>query len=68
MQIATEEKVLYVRRYDAMRYIARTRAYLHLMASDNFHLSDLGTQCMAEHIARAMIANLFVKRFRPSPN
>jgi acyl-CoA thioesterase-1 len=68
MQIATDEKVLYIRRYDAMRYIAQTRANLHLMESDNFHLSDLGTQCMAEHIARAMIASLFVKRFRPSPN
>jgi lysophospholipase L1-like esterase len=68
LQIATDEKVLYIRRYDAMRYIARTRANLHLMESDNFHLSDLGTQCMAEHIARAMIASLFVKRFRPSPN
>lgn len=67
-KVATDEKVLYVRRYDAMRYIAQTRANLHLMATDNFHLSDLGNQCMAEHVARAMIANLFVKRFRPNPN
>ena len=65
LKIATEEKVLYVRRYDAMKFIAQTRANLHLMANDNFHLSDLGNQCMAEHVARAMIANLFVKRFRP---
>ncbi|WP_158808396.1 SGNH/GDSL hydrolase family protein [Beijerinckia sp. L45] len=67
-KIATDEKVLYVRRYDAMKFIAQTRANLHLMANDNFHLSDLGNQCMAEHVARAMIANLFVKRFRPNPN
>lgn len=66
LQISNDEKVLYVRRYDAMRYIAQTRANLHLMDRDNFHLSDLGTQCMAEHIARAMIASLFVKRFRPN--
>ena len=66
--IATDEKVLYVRRYDAMKFIAQTRANLHLMANDNFHLSDLGNQCMAEHVARTMIANLFVKRFRPSAN
>ncbi len=65
-RIATNEKILYVRRYDAMRYIAQTRANLHLMANDNFHLSDLGNQCMAEHVARAMIASLYVKRFRPS--
>ncbi len=67
-KIATEEKILYVRRYDAMKFIAQTRVNLHLMANDNFHLSDLGNQCMAEHVARAMIVNLFVKRFRPSPN
>ncbi len=67
-KIATDEKILYVRRYDAMKFIAQTRANLHLMSNDNFHLSDLGTQCMAEHVARAMIANLFVKRFRPNPN
>ncbi len=66
LKIATEEKVLYVRRYDAMKFIAQTRANLHLMASDNFHFSDLGNQCMAEHVARAMIANMFVKRFRPN--
>jgi lysophospholipase L1-like esterase len=66
-RIATTEKILYVRRYDAMRYIAQTRANLHLMANDNFHLSDLGNQCMAEHVARAMIASLYVKRFRPNP-
>ena len=57
--------MLYVKRYDAMKFIAQTRAKVHLMASDNYHLSDLGTQCMAEHVARAMIASLFVRRFRP---
>jgi acyl-CoA thioesterase I len=67
LKVATDEKILYVRRYDAMKFIAQTRANLHLMANDNFHLSDLGTRCMAEHVARAMIANLFVKRFRPNP-
>lgn len=66
-RIAKDEKILYVKRYDAMKFIAQTRAKVHLMASDNYHLSDLGTQCMAEHVARAMIASLFVRRFRPSP-
>ena len=64
-QIAKTKNILYVKRYDAMRFIAQTRAKVHLMASDNYHLSDLGTQCEAEHVARAMIANLFVRRFRP---
>ena len=67
-KIAAEENVLYVRRYDAMRFIAQTRANLQLMAGDNFHLNDLGYQCMAEHVAHALIASLFVKRVRPIHN
>ncbi len=67
-KIAAEEKILYVRRYDAMRFIAQTRANLQLMAGDNFHLNDLGYQCMAEHVAHALIASLFVKHVRPLHN
>ena len=67
-KIAAEENILYVRRYDAMRFIAQRRANLQLMASDNFHLNDLGYQCMAEHVAHAMIVSLFVKRLRPIQN
>jgi lysophospholipase L1-like esterase len=51
-----------------MRFIAQRRANLQLMASDNFHLNDLGYQCMAEHVAHAMIVSLFVKRLRPIQN
>ncbi|MGO9007826.1 MAG: SGNH/GDSL hydrolase family protein [Beijerinckiaceae bacterium] len=65
-KIAADENILYVRRYDAMRFIALTRANLPLLASDNFHLNDLGYQCMAEHVAHAVIVGLFVKRFRPT--
>ena len=67
-KIAAEENILYVRRYDAMRFIAQTRANLQLMAGDNFHLNDLGYQCMAEHVAHALIVSLFVKRMRPIHN
>ncbi len=65
-KIARDEGILYVKRYDAMKFISQTRAKVHLMTSDNYHLSELGTQCQAEHVARAMIANLFVRRFRPN--
>jgi acyl-CoA thioesterase I len=65
-KIAADENILYIRRYDAMQYIAKTRANLQLMSSDNFHLNDLGYQCMAEHVAHAVIANVFVKKFRPT--
>lgn len=45
--VASSEKLLYVRRYRAMEFIAHTKANLPMMASDNFHLNDLGYQCMA---------------------
>jgi acyl-CoA thioesterase I len=64
-KIAAEENILYVRRYDAMRFIAQRRANLQLMAGDNFHLNDLGYQCMAEHVAHAVIVSLFIDRMRP---
>lgn len=64
--IASAENVLYVRRYDAMRYLAQTNANQQFMSSDNFHLNDLGYQCMAEHIAHAVILSLFAKN-RPAP-
>ena len=65
-QIADQEGLLYVRRYQAMEFIARTKANLQYMADDNFHLNDLGYQCMAEHIAQAVVANLFVKKKKSS--
>ncbi len=66
--IAARENILYVTRYEAMRFIVQTRANLQLMAQDNFHLNDLGYQCMAEHVAHAVIVSLFVKRVRPAQN
>ncbi|HLH11909.1 MAG TPA: GDSL-type esterase/lipase family protein [Methylovirgula sp.] len=61
-KIAAQENVLYVRRYDAMQFIEHARANEQLMARDDFHLNDLGYRCMAEHVARAVVVNLFVKR------
>lgn len=60
--IATEENLLYVRRYQAMEFIARNKANQQMMAEDNFHLNDLGYQCMAEHIAQAVIGSLFLRK------
>jgi lysophospholipase L1-like esterase len=61
-KVATDENVLYVRRYEAMQFIAKTRANQDMLASDDFHLNDLGYQCMAEHIAQAVVTNLFLRR------
>jgi acyl-CoA thioesterase I len=65
---AAAENVLYVRRYDAMRFISQTHANLELLSRDNFHLNDLGYQCMAEHVAHAVIVGAFVKNARPVGN
>ncbi len=63
-RIAAEEKILYVRRYNAMQFIAKARS-ANMVSGDDLHLNDLGYRCMAEHIAQAVIANLFVRRYRP---
>ena len=60
---AAAQNVLYVRRYDAMQFIARNHpASGDMMTGDGLHLNDIGYQCMAEHIAHAVIANLFVRK------
>ncbi len=61
--VAVRENVLYVSRYDAMRFMAQSRADLDLMSHDNFHLNDLGYQCMAEHVAHAVIVGVSMKKF-----
>ncbi|MCC2096385.1 MAG: SGNH/GDSL hydrolase family protein [Hyphomicrobiales bacterium] len=61
-KIAKQEKLLYVRRYKAMEFLARTHKSLRLMSRDNFHLNDLGYQCMAEQVAQAVVTNLFLRR------
>jgi lysophospholipase L1-like esterase len=65
-RIATDLNVLYVKRYAAMEFIARTKANMKMLSDDNFHLNDMGYQCMAEHIAQAVTANLFVRRKKPA--
>jgi len=50
------------------KFIAQAHANLQLMSRDNFHLNDLGYQCMAEHVAHAVIVSLFVKGAWPAGN
>lgn len=66
-KIASDENILYVRRYNTMQFIERTRN-ANLTGGDDLHSNDLGYRCMAEHVAQAVIANLFVRRFRPTTN
>lgn len=59
-RVAASENVLYVRRYNAMAFIAKHYGNTDLLSDDGLHLDDLGYRCMAEHVAHAVIANLFV--------
>lgn len=61
-RIALEENLLYVRRDRAMEFLAQTRSAAEIPSEDEFSLSDLGFSCMAEHIAQAMVANIFLRR------
>jgi len=65
--VAVAENVPLVRRYEAMQYIATVRGQRDILASDEFHLNDLGYRCMAEHVARAIVVSLFVSQRRALP-
>ncbi|GAC1333085.1 MAG: hypothetical protein NVSMB26_13690 [Beijerinckiaceae bacterium] len=67
-RLAREQNILYVRRFEAMRYISTMRTQPAMVSTDDLHLNDLGYRCMAEHVAHALIANIFVRRFRPPTN
>ena len=58
--IASQESVLLVRRYEAMEFIERAKEGV-LVSPDELHLNDLGYRCMAEHIARAMVVSAFIR-------
>lgn len=61
-RIASAENLLYVRRDKAMEFLAQTKVAADMSADDEFSLNDLGFPCMAEHIAQAMVANIFLRR------
>lgn len=66
-KIAAEENLLYVRRDQAMEFLAQTKALVAAPSDDDFHFNDLGFPCMAEHVAQAMVANIFLRRRPPTP-
>lgn len=55
-ELASEEGVLLVRRFEAMRFIADAHEG-ELLSADSLHQNDLGYRCMAEHIARALVVS-----------
>jgi len=66
-RVAVSENVPLVRRFDAMQFIARTKANFDMLSGDQFHLNDLGYHCMAEYVAQAVVTNLFLRRAPPPP-
>jgi lysophospholipase L1-like esterase len=65
-RVAARQKVLYIRRAQAMEYIERTQGATASGDQDN-RPEELAKECLAEHIAQAVVANIFVKGRTP-PN
>jgi acyl-CoA thioesterase-1 len=57
-EVAREARVLLVDRFEAMREVALQRGDGFYLAADKLHLNDTGHRCMAEQLARSIIAGL----------
>jgi acyl-CoA thioesterase I len=57
-EIAKEQRVLLVDRFEAMRQLSKERGDAFYLASDQLHLNDAGHRCMAEQLARAIVAGV----------
>lgn len=66
-QVAQEEHVLYIKRVNAMQFIAREQAKQAQPDSLTGEPDELRNRCMAEHIATALITNLFLRKPPPAP-
>jgi lysophospholipase L1-like esterase len=65
--VAREERVLVVHRFDAMADLARQKPANAYLAADRFHLNDLGYRCMAEYAARAIVAGILQAESEQTP-
>jgi lysophospholipase L1-like esterase len=57
-EVAREARVLLVDRFEAMRELHRQRGDGFYLTSDNLHMNDVGHRCMAEQLARSIVAGL----------
>jgi acyl-CoA thioesterase I len=57
-EVANEAGVLLVDRFDAMKELSKSRGDKFYMTPDNLHLNDTGHRCMAEQLARAIVAGV----------
>ena len=56
--VARQERVMLVHRFSAMAVLAKQKGEDTLLATDRFHLNDLGYRCMAEYAAGAIVAGI----------
>lgn len=67
--IAAEQRVPLVRRYEAMRFLSAggdKDSETHMLGR-HFRLNDLGLRCMAEHVTRAITLSLLQPDIAPAP-
>jgi lysophospholipase L1-like esterase len=57
-EVAREMRVLLVDRFEAMKELSKARGDSFYLAQDKLHLNDMGHHCMAEQIARAIVAGV----------
>jgi lysophospholipase L1-like esterase len=57
-EVAREQRVLLVDRFEAMREAQRERGDPYYLTSDNLHMNDRGHRCMAEQLARSIVGGL----------
>ena len=57
-EVAREARVLLVDRFEAMRELHRQRGDRFYLAADDLHMNDVGHRCMAEQLARSIVAGL----------
>jgi lysophospholipase L1-like esterase len=57
-EVAREQRVLLVDRFEAMREAQRDRGDTFYLVSDHLHLNDRGHRCMAEQLARSIVGGL----------
>lgn len=58
--VAQEAGVLLVDRFEAMKELSHSRGDQYYLTPDNLHLNDTGHRCMAEQLARAIVAGVLL--------
>lgn len=59
-EVASEKRVLLVDRFEAMKELSRVHGDRFYLTSDNLHMNDAGHRCMAEQLARGIVAGILM--------